>query len=329
MIRAIKQITTELTFRCNAACPACHRQKPLSIDLNDKIHTITLDNFKKLFYPELLNNLEWLILNGNFGDSIMNKHFREIIKYVKLHGTRILIHTNGGVHNTDYWTDVGNILTKHDIINFDLDGLQDTHSKYRVNTDFSKVLANACAVIATKRAKVHWKYIVFEHNKHQVDEARAMAIKLGFNTFSTVKTSRDTFAPTSGSFIHSKKTEEYEKAERKIHCVWDTYNKWYISPEGLVFRCCWTGGHYYDESNTRFYYPPNFEELFNGFKVPIEQILNYSYWDKLRNFLQGYERSFKLCKSQCGKIVSSIEKLEENLDNNTVNYIDVSNQSDN
>ena len=32
-----------------------------------------------------------------------------------------------------------------------------------------------------------------------------------------------------------------------------------------------------------------------------------------KTFWQGYERSFKLCKSQCGKIVSSIEKTEENL----------------
>ena len=30
--------------------------------------------------------------------------------------------------------DVGKILQKDDIINFDLDGLQDTHHIYRVNT---------------------------------------------------------------------------------------------------------------------------------------------------------------------------------------------------
>ena len=72
---------------------------------------ITLDKFKQLFYPELLKNLEWLVINGNFGDSVMNKQFREIISYVKEHDTRILIHTNGGIHGHDYWTDVGNILT--------------------------------------------------------------------------------------------------------------------------------------------------------------------------------------------------------------------------
>ena len=322
----IKQLTTELTFRCNARCPACHRQKPLSINLNDAKYTVSLDQFKQLFNPELLQNLEWLMLNGNFGDSIMNKQFREIISYVKSQGTKLKIHTNGGIHGTDYWTDVGNILTKDDIINFDLDGLYDTHHIYRINTTFDKVFENAKAVIATGRTQVHWKYIVFEHNKHQVDQARQMAEHYGFTTFSTVKTSRDVFAPKTGNFVHTKKTKAYEKAERKIHCVWDNWNKWYVAPDGLVFRCCWTGGHYYDQGEKRFYYPPEFERMFNGFEVPIQKIISYNYWNKLQSFLQGYERSFKLCKSQCGKIVSSIEKTEQNLITGTTNKVGYNSQ---
>ena len=108
-MRKLRQLTTELTFRCNARCPACHRQKPLAINLNDKKYTISLENFKILFNPELLQNLNWLVINGNFGDSIMNKEFRDIISYVKSHGTRLNIHTNGGIHGHDYWTDVGSI----------------------------------------------------------------------------------------------------------------------------------------------------------------------------------------------------------------------------
>ena len=325
-MRQIRQLTTELTFRCNAKCPACHRWKPLSVNLNDPKYTISLERFKQLFNPELLQNLEWLVLNGNFGDSIMNKQFREIISYVKSQGTRLLIHTNGGIHGHDYWTDVGNILTKDDIINFDLDGLWDTHHIYRINTKFENVFANAKSVIATTKAQVHWKYIVFEHNKHQVEEAKALADKTGFTTFSTVKTSRDVFAPKSGAFVHSKKTKAFKEAKRQIHCVWDNWGKWYISPEGLVFRCCWTGGHYYDQGDKRFYYPPKFERMFNGFDVPIQKIISYDYWNKLQTFLTGYERSFALCKSQCGKIVSSIEKTEEDLRTGEKTVFDSRNQ---
>jgi len=325
-MRSIRQLTTELTFRCNAKCPACHRWKPLRVNLNDARYTISLERFQQLFNPELLQNVEWLMLNGNFGDSIMNKQFREIISYVKSQGTRLKIHTNGGIHDHSYWTDVGNILTDQDIINFDLDGLWDTHSKYRINTEFETVLSNAKSVIATSQSQVHWKYIVFEHNKHQVNEARELAKKSGFTTFSTVKTSRDVFAPKTGQFVHSKKTKEYVQAEKKIHCVWDDWGKWYIAPDGLVFRCCWTGGHYYDQQNDKFYYPPQFERMFNGFEVPLQKIISYNYWTKLQQYLQGYERSFKLCKSQCGKIVSSIEKREENLKTGNIENVNFNTQ---
>ena len=66
--------------------------------------------------------------------------------------------------------------------------------------------------------------------------------------------------------------------------------------------------------------------MFNGFHVPIEKIISYDYWSKLRNFLEGYERSFNLCKSQCGKIVSSIEKTEENFRTGEKTVFDSSNQ---
>ena len=45
---------------------------------------------------------------------------------------------------------------------------------------------------------------------------------------------------------------------------------------------------------------PKFEQMFNGLHVPLEKILSYEYWTKLQNYLKGYERSFKMCKSQCG-----------------------------
>mgnify|MGYP000923636158 CR=1 FL=1 len=63
-MKKYRQLTTELTFRCNAKCPACHRVKPLRVNLNDKKYTISLDKFKQLFYPELLKNLDWLVING-------------------------------------------------------------------------------------------------------------------------------------------------------------------------------------------------------------------------------------------------------------------------
>jgi hypothetical protein len=312
-MKKYKQVTTELTFRCNAKCPACHRQKPLRINLNDPKYTYTLESFQKVFYPDFLKNLDWLVLNGNFGDSIMNREFRDIISYVKQYGVRLNIHTNGGIHDSDYWKDVGNILTSSDIINFALDGLQDTHSTYRINTTFDKVFENAKAIISTKRPQVHWKYIVFDYNQHQIEEARNLAISENFTSFNLIKTGRFFAAPSTGDYVHTKKITDLTKLPKKIHCSWDDWDKWYISPDGLVFRCCWTGAHYYDKDVNRFYYPTDFENIFNAANTPLENIISYKYWEKLRTYLQGYDRSFQFCKQQCGKVISSREKIEENL----------------
>lgn len=324
-MRPYKQITTELTFRCNAKCPACHRIKPLRIDLNDENYTFTLESFKKLFYPEFLKKLDWLIFNGNFGDSIMNRQFRDIIEYVKQYDTKINIHTNGAIHDKNYWIDVGNLLTKNDIINFAIDGLSDTHSTYRINTDFYKVFNNALTVISTNKPQVHWKYIVFSHNEHQVNDARELAFKNKFHTFSVIKTPRQYFIPTNNDYIHSKKLTNLNTIEKQILCSWDTWQKWYVSPEGIVFRCCWTGAQYYDENNSKFIYPKNLESAFNAKIVPIEKILTYEYWNKLRKFLKTYDNSFVLCKRQCGKLLSSREKIEENLSTNKKSIFEANN----
>ena len=57
-MRQIRQLTTELTFRCNAKCPACHRWKPLSINLNDPKYTISLERFKQLLDPGSITYIE-------------------------------------------------------------------------------------------------------------------------------------------------------------------------------------------------------------------------------------------------------------------------------
>jgi hypothetical protein len=312
-MKKYRQITTELTFRCNAKCPACHRQKPLRVNLNDIKYTYTLERFKKVFYPEFLQKLDWLVLNGNFGDSVMNREFRDIISYVKQFDVRLNIHTNGGIHDKDYWLDVGNILNSNDIINFALDGLENTHSLYRINTTFEKVFENAKTVISTNRPQVHWKYIVFDYNQHQIEEAKALAIAENFTSFSLIKTGRDFARPITGDYVHLKKIADLASLPKQINCSWDSWGKWYVSPDSLVFRCCWTGAHYYDEIVDRFYYLPDFEDQFNAEKVPLETILSYSYWQKLQTYLKGYDRSFPICRQQCGKVISSREKIEENL----------------
>lgn len=88
-----------------------------------------------------------------------------------------------------------------DYVVFSIDGLEDTNHIYRRNTNFKKIMDNARAYIETG-ASAHWDMLVFEHNKHQVQQCRDMAMELGFNWFRSKTTDRwdiypqDTLRPT-------------------------------------------------------------------------------------------------------------------------------------
>ena len=63
------------------------------------------------------------------------------IEYLKPHCKRIDIATNGSLRTQKYFKNLANILKGVDHrVTFALDGLEDTHSYYRINTNFNKVI---------------------------------------------------------------------------------------------------------------------------------------------------------------------------------------------
>jgi hypothetical protein len=72
-----------------------------------------------------------------------------------------------------------------------LDGLQDTHSIYRQNTDFNKIIANASAFIEAGGSAV-WQFIPFKHNQHQMKDAIRLSQRLGFKRIEIIKNVRYT-----------------------------------------------------------------------------------------------------------------------------------------
>ena len=103
----------------------------------------------------------------------------------------IKFHSNGGVRLNKFWTRLGELLTpeRRGTCIFALDGLEDTLHLYRQNVKYRVVERNARSFIAAGGRAV-WKFIVFAHNEHQVDEARIRSEAFGFDRFQVVKTKR-------------------------------------------------------------------------------------------------------------------------------------------
>jgi MoaA/NifB/PqqE/SkfB family radical SAM enzyme len=106
------------------------------------------------------------------------------------------MHTNGSAKKPDWWKELAKTIGKNGYVVFGLDGLEDTNHLYRQNTIWSKIMDNAEAFISAG-GRARWDYIVFAHNEHQVEEARALAEKMKFEKFQFKKSARF-FSATSG-----------------------------------------------------------------------------------------------------------------------------------
>ena len=148
----LKQIHLEITNNCQASCPMCNRNinggqdNPLI-----KIRNWSIDEFKNVMTPTVLNQLSSYYFCGNFGDPMLNNDLINMCQYSKdvAPGTIVTIHTNGGARNKDWWTQLAVSLPKQHRVVFALDGLADTHHLYRVGTRFEDIIDNAKAFILT------------------------------------------------------------------------------------------------------------------------------------------------------------------------------------
>lgn len=181
----IDEYQIEITSYCNAACIQCPRNNNGSgINPYMPLVHIPLETIKNTFKLEHIKKLRQIFYCGSYGDPIMHPQFLDILQYFRdcSDSLWLYIHTNGGAHDTEYWSKMARIIGTQGKIDFGIDGLEDTNHLYRQNVKFEKVIDNAKAFIDAG-GNAQWNFIVFEHNEHQVDEAKIMSESLGFKYF--------------------------------------------------------------------------------------------------------------------------------------------------
>lgn len=267
----LKQIHLEITNNCQASCPMCSRnhhggqENPLI-----KIQEWTIDDFKKIITCEVLNQIDNLYFCGNFGDPLLNNNLVEMCQHVaNSSNVSIRIHTNGSLRSAEWWQQLVRALPKEHLVIFGIDGLEDTHSRYRIGTHYNKIIKNAEAFIAAG-GRAEWAYIVFEHNQHQVDTAKCIATELGFERFTTKNSSRfvgdtnfnvydkngntvDTLRPPTNTvikFLDKKTIDNYKEIVQntEIDCYVCKTKEVYIDAFKNLMPCCFLASIPYNYS---------------------------------------------------------------------------------
>ena len=197
------EITTvhlEVTERCNASCPQCARNINGG-EVNPQLHNaeLSLDDVRTILKPEFIKQLNRLYMCGNYGDPISANDTLEIFEYIRSHNAKMQLsfHTNASAKTPEWWSRLPAAMGKSHYVVFSVDGLEDTNHLYRQGTVWKNIMRNAEAFIKAG-GRARWDFIVFGHNEHQVEEARALAESMGFEKFNVKKSNRF-FSNTRGA----------------------------------------------------------------------------------------------------------------------------------
>ena len=325
-LKDIKDVHFEITSKCQAKCPMCPRRiagGPLNPFI--KLDEVSLETFKRWFPESFIKQLNSMFMCGNLGDPIISKDTLEIYQYLREVNPNISLamHTNGSARDPKWWEQIAKAKVK---VTFGLDGLQDTNHLYRISTNFDKIIKNAKAFIdAGGFAK--WHMLVFEHNEHQVEEARQMAQHLGFKTFTTKHTSRfkgdylqvideqgkplHKLRPTEKSSSMIPLVEQSQQETKPtIVCKAVKYKQIYVSACGNVSPCCWLDMEWIPPmQESRIDYMKRIGEFPNLNTSSLEEIFKKGFFDKIEQTWK--EVPLQECSKQCG----SFDKLGEQFEN--------------
>jgi MoaA/NifB/PqqE/SkfB family radical SAM enzyme len=318
----ITSIHLEVTSKCQARCPMCPR-RPGGGPINPYItlEEITLEQFKEWFNEDFIKQLTHLFMCGNLGDPIIAKDTLEIFKYIRSHNSTITLHmhTNGSARSAQWWKELARLNVA---VIFGIDGLADTHSLYRISTDWQTIIDNAKTFIEAG-GDARWDMLIFHHNMHQVEECRLLSEQLGFKDFKAKNTSRfrgeympviDDEGRTTHVLYPTEKSEamlpKINKTKQEvlptITCKAKQNNQIYVSATGNLTPCCWLDNEWDEPLNlTRIDYKDKIRVYPNLKKNTLEEIFESGYFNKIASCWDT--TGLRECGKQCG----SFDKLNE------------------
>lgn len=311
--KSIENLNIELTSKCALGCQRCARTLHKG---TYRITDIPLNLIKKRLHSDMLRNLDFIDLSGNYGDPIYYKDFFKALEFFKSNNCKVYIETNASGKDKIFWEQTVSILDSADIITFSVDGLEDTNSIYRMNAKWNDI-QQAMKIVSASPIQAHWKFIVFKHNQHQIKKAKELSQDIGVSRFILVKSAlfgegfynsegMDPLMPEEKWVKSSSKNNQGNKQinSAKIHPKCLVNGMHYISAEGYYFPCCWIG--HYHIAKTLF--SENEMQSLSLHKYSLEEIFQSDVLKKLEYSWENIATAPQECINKCQWTGSLMDK---------------------
>ena len=297
-------IYIEPTNICTLKCSGCARttfinQWPQawrnhSIDIQDLMRFLDLDLTDKT-----------VLLSGNYGDPIYHPEFVTLVQQLKSHGARLKITTNGNYRNQEWWSQLAMCFDPADMIVFSIDGLPSNFMQYRQNADWPSMLQGIQACVAST-AHVAWKYIPFDFNQDNIDQARTVSEDLGFDSFYLDPSKR--FDDCATQALQPR--ADLISPEYHDRVVWKNQTsgavlprcatglEHFITADGYYTPCCYVADH-------RWLYKTDFGRQRSRYAIAHHTLSEILAQDQVRQFYQQLDQH-AVCQFSCPKSQNTI-----------------------
>ncbi len=244
-----RRIALEVSSACQLKCPSCPNPA------NEAFQSVVGKGFLKLKdFRDLLDANPWVeeIELSNYGEILLNPELPGILQYA--HERKVILTADNGVNLNHATEAVLEAMVKYGLRSMlcSMDGASpETYAVYRVKGDFDTVIGNIRklnrfkAQYRSESPRLTWQFVIFGHNEHEIERARALATELGM-AFQMKLNWDAKFSPVRDKELARKAVgyssrEEYRQKmgtdymEGGCQSLWD---KPQINWDGKMLGCC-------------------------------------------------------------------------------------------
>lgn len=168
----------ETSTRCTLRCPQCTRislQHPKNTNRYKEIKQRITNGFDlEISEAEKLLKFfsDGLMLCGSLSDPVFWPNFFDFLRLTNNYPNSVIqIHTAASQQNLEWYKKAFRLCHKNIIWRFGIDGMTDTGPIYRVGQNTS-LMFETMMLAKSMNISVQWQFIIFEHNQHQINEAK-------------------------------------------------------------------------------------------------------------------------------------------------------------
>ena len=314
----------EISSKCTLRCPRCARAEVPDSLINTELD---LEFFKRNFTPEfILNNVEKITFCGDDGDPIYAHDLICVIQYIKsIKPVEFVIITNGSHKKTEWWAELGSVLTEQDTVHFSVDGYNNTSNNlYRVNSDFESIVLGIKTLQSTSKCRLVWAAIAFKFNEDHIDYMQLLATNLNMDAFQLTRSTKfGKIYPSYGTIDPLQPSDRYVSSSHRFErdviilslrglntavsktniALFKSVNEinnvkplceignkgLYINARGRLFPCCWVANRYSHNSEWQ-----QSAEKFNLHNRSLADVVTDDFWVSEFKTFQWQE-----CQTKC------------------------------